>query len=157
MTKSLTTVLRHVIAGFHHVYVILDALDECAERDKLLYFIEDITNWKLGKLHIIATSRPDPVIRDCFEPRASNMINLQGDFLDADIQAYIRGSIGCDVQLCKWPKEIRGEMVTILMEGANGMYAIFLGFNIRIVIFLAGFVGFSVSWRCFASVERPIC
>jgi hypothetical protein len=43
------------------VYIVLDALDECAEQDDLLSFLHAITYWKLNILHILAAiaSRPD--------------------------------------------------------------------------------------------------
>ena len=121
MTTSLMKALRDILAGFHHAYILLDALDECAEQDKLLSFIRQVSDWKLGQLHILATSRPDPVIEACLASRVSDAINLQSAPVDADIQLHIRKCLQTDFRLSKWPLEVKKDIETSLMNGANGM------------------------------------
>ena len=121
MTTSLMKALRDILAGFHHAYILLDALDECAEQDKLLSFIEQVTDWKLGHVHILATSRPDPVIEGCLASRVSDAINLQRAPVDADIQVHIHKCLQTDFRLSKWPLEVKKDIETSLMNGANGM------------------------------------
>src|ERR1700727_936745 len=57
--KVLVEALREIVCGFQQTYIIVDALDECSEREKLLVLIEDIMGWKLSTLHILATSRKE--------------------------------------------------------------------------------------------------
>lgn len=109
------------MVGFRHTYIVLDALDECAEQNKLLSFIDEITDWRLGTLHILATSRPDRLIHGHLTSRLSDVINIQSAFVDADIRIYIRECLRSDFKLCRWPLEVKEEVEMSLMEGANGM------------------------------------
>ncbi len=47
---------------------ILDALDECKERQELLTDIDEIAGWKNRKLHMLATSRRENDIEESLEP-----------------------------------------------------------------------------------------
>jgi len=63
--KDLMTTLKDMLGGFQHVYLIMDALDECEDREQLLLLIQEITEWKLGTVHILATSRKERDMEDC--------------------------------------------------------------------------------------------
>ena len=39
---ALQLAMRNVIAGFEHTYILIDALDECVDGEKLLGWIGDI-------------------------------------------------------------------------------------------------------------------
>ncbi len=64
-TKSLMMMLSSVIEGFEHVYLFIDALDECpridstmgGERSDLMEKIYDISSWNKQCLHILTTSK----------------------------------------------------------------------------------------------------
>jgi hypothetical protein len=116
--KSLTKVLRSVLGGFCHAYIVLDALDECAEQDKLISFMEEIASWDLSQIHILATSRPDPVFEDRLK---SETIHLQSALMNADIQIHICERLQNDFRLSKWPLVVKKEIEARLMEGADGM------------------------------------
>jgi len=62
--------LKDVVVGFEHVYLITDALDECpklsGERGKLLDTLREIYGWKMGCMHILATSRREVDIQGFF-------------------------------------------------------------------------------------------
>jgi hypothetical protein len=45
-------------------YIVLDALDECTDREDLLTFICDLTNSKIDGLRIMATSRRERDIEE---------------------------------------------------------------------------------------------
>jgi hypothetical protein len=120
-TASLTTILRDILSGFHHAYIVLDALDECIEQDDLLSFLEEITGWGLGNLHILATSRPDQITRECLVSRITAAIDLQSAVVDADILTHVRERLQNDIRLRKWPLKVKDEIQVSLMEGAKGM------------------------------------
>jgi len=120
-TASLTKILRDMISGFRHTYIVLDALDECAEQRKLLAFIEGMTDWRLDGLHILVTSRPERMIHVCLDARVSDAIDIQSALVDADIGIYIRHNLQNDIQLCKYPPELKEVIEVTLMEGAKGM------------------------------------
>jgi hypothetical protein len=120
-TASITAILQGIITSFHHAYIVLDALDECIEQDDLLSFLEDVTDWGLDNLHILATSRPDHITRECLVSRITDAIDLQNALVDEDILTYVRERLQNDVRLRKWQPKVKDEIEMTLMEGAKGM------------------------------------
>ena len=118
---TLLTTLRHIIGGFQHAYIILDALDECTERGDLLTIIGEMVDWKLDNLHLLMTSRKERDIEDCLESQVSCQINIQQGVVDADIHIHICERLQNDTKLKKWPMKVQEEIETVLMEGAHGM------------------------------------
>jgi hypothetical protein len=119
--ESLMTSLKFILEGFQHVYVILDALDECGDRGQLLSLVEEITEWKHATLHILVTSRKERDIEDCLIPWVSAQINLHSALVDADIQTHVHERLRNDSKLKKWPKKVHVQIEAALMEGAQGM------------------------------------
>src|SRR5438034_5616284 len=66
-TERLVETLKEIIGDLDHVYIIIDALDECKERGELLLLLNNMTRWYEGKLRILATSRREKDIEDAFE------------------------------------------------------------------------------------------
>src|SRR5207248_5144261 len=89
-SDTLLTTLQQMIREFAETFVILDALDECKERQKLLQDIDDIAAWKMRKLHILATSRRENDIKESLEPLVNdkNVIYIQSALITDDIRAY---------------------------------------------------------------------
>src|ERR1700726_1702060 len=57
--QSLQSVLLTILESFGDIYIVLDALDECTKRNDVLKWIKEMTLWRKGKLHLLATSRPE--------------------------------------------------------------------------------------------------
>ncbi|CAG5158427.1 uncharacterized protein ALTATR162_LOCUS5073 [Alternaria atra] len=108
------------------VYVMLDALDECAQRTELMEMLETITGWQFRNMHLIVTSRQERDIESSLEGFVDvrNSICLQSDIVDKDIQQYVRQRLSDDKGLSKWGKDVflRQEIETALMEGSKGMF-----------------------------------
>jgi ankyrin repeat domain-containing protein 50 len=117
---SLMKVLREILSVFNHAYIILDALDECAERDDLLLFLRDITNWHLNT-HILVTSRCNAVILKFLVPRITHSINLGSAPVDTDIRLWVHEQLQEDNRLRRWAPDVKEEIEASLMKGANGM------------------------------------
>jgi hypothetical protein len=113
---ALLATLRHIIGGFRHAYIILDALDECTEREDLLAMIGEMVDWKLDNLHLLMTSRKERDIEDCLESQVSCQINIQQGVVDADIHIHICERLQNDTKLKKWPMKVQEEIETVLME-----------------------------------------
>jgi hypothetical protein len=64
--KELLETLRVILMNGGHTYIIIDAMDECLERDGLLDAIEKIDSWKMDKLRILTTSRMEGDIQELF-------------------------------------------------------------------------------------------
>ncbi len=102
-TAALTSAFRDLLEGFHHTFIILDALDECTEQDSLLGLIEEVVGWKLDKMHILATSRKEIVIKECLESLFVDQIDLHSALVDPDIGVLIRDRLRNDsggTQVC---------------------------------------------------------
>jgi hypothetical protein len=67
-TEGLALTLQHMLRGFNQTFIILDALDECKEREELLGLIESIVNWKLEMLHLLAASWKENDIKETLTP-----------------------------------------------------------------------------------------
>ena len=103
------------------LYIIVDALDECSERETLLSLIEEIVDWKLNTLHILATSRKERDIDDCLSSLVSNEINIQSTLVDADIRIHVHDKLRNDRKLKKWQASAQAEIEAALVGGAHGM------------------------------------
>lgn len=108
-------------------YIILDALDECIDRDELMSTIEIFSGWKLESLHFLVTSRKERDIQETLENLVdkSNILPLQSLVIEKDIQQYVRHRLSVDNKLKKWRRdpEISNEIEVALINGAHGMYA----------------------------------
>jgi hypothetical protein len=121
---TLLEVTQQALQEFSHVYIVIDALDECTQRLELLGILETIAGWRLQNLHLLMTSRKERDIETSVEGYVGDAICLQSDIVDTDIQRYIQQRLSDDKSLTKWSKdtEIRREIEAALMRGARGMY-----------------------------------
>ncbi len=125
-SDALLDVVQHMIQEFPQAYIILDALDECANEDALLTILETMAGWQLLNLRLLVTSRPEGDIEwslEGFVP-TQNMISLHTELFDEDIQKYVRERLSDDNSLPKWQRvpNIRREIEIAVTKGANGMY-----------------------------------
>ncbi|OQV10804.1 NACHT domain-containing protein isoform 2, partial [Cladophialophora immunda] len=119
---SIHSLLKKAMVRSGVKYIILDALDECIDREGLLPFIREVATSQLRDLHILATSRREKDIEDELSPVADHNINIQSAIVDEDIRIYIRDRIAIDARLKKWPVSVQNEIMTALMEKAGGMF-----------------------------------
>ena len=120
-TGSLQNTLQKILDGFNSVFIVLDALDECIEREKVLNWAESFLlqkNKNLG-LHIIITSRPEKEINDKFKNYPC--VDLVEESEGCDIVAYINDQLDQDSDLQEWDLETKEEIKSTLMNQADGM------------------------------------
>jgi hypothetical protein len=123
---ALLQVTREAAQEFTHVYVVLDALDECTQRLELMDMLETVAGWQLNNLHLLMTSRKERDIKRSLEGYVGeeDTICLQRDVVDKDIQRYVQHRLDVDKGLAKWNKDaaISQEVEDALMRGAHGMH-----------------------------------
>jgi len=105
MDELLDTVRVIAERSFHTVYIVLDALDECAEWDELLDYLERMGSWGIGHLHVLASSRPERALEERLTKgplKADNRVNVQSDRISDDIRTYIRGRLDTEPKLKRW-------------------------------------------------------
>lgn len=117
------SLLRDIMGRIESKYIILDALDECTDREDLLTFICTLVDSKLPGLRILATSRSERDIEERLRSIADHNINIQSAIVDGDIRVYIRDRLATDMKLKKWPPSVQDEITAVMMEKAGGMYA----------------------------------
>ena len=120
---DLQDTLGTILDGFSLTFIILDALDECTEREKLLNWIQTFIqeNDKNLGLHLIVTSRPEQEIEDKF--KSFDYLDLVKESENHDLVAYLDYQLQNDSDLQKWNSETQEQIKLKLMEQADGMYA----------------------------------
>ena len=96
--------LRCLIQRFHHVYIILDALDESPRngpREYVLDALEEMRNWSVQGLHLFVTSRDESDIRGSLDLSATQQVTMQNAGIDKDITDFISGRFDTDRRLRK--------------------------------------------------------
>ncbi|KAL3480824.1 ankyrin repeat-containing domain protein [Aspergillus californicus] len=124
---ELLETMRQLMHSYCDVYMVLDALDECSERDELLDILARFRDWSLNHLHILVSSRPERSIEEGISPHLSdngNKVEICGELIDEDIRHYIQGRLERDPKLKRWRKtpDVRGEIEHCLMSKAKGMF-----------------------------------
>ena len=108
------------IAQAEHVYIVLDALDECTDQESFLAFLRKLIDTN-GGLRILTTSRREKDIEDLLSTVADYNINIESAIVDRDISVYVHDRLAEDSRLRKWPSAVQKEITTTLMEQAGGM------------------------------------
>ncbi len=119
--EELGKALRKIVEAIPRSYIVLDALDECHERDKLLDFLKVMAAWKLDMLHVLVTGRQLADIDEALDGIGARRVALQSHDVDPDIETYVRTRLRVDTAL-KWPPSVQDEIEKRLTEGSDGMY-----------------------------------
>lgn len=90
--QALLKVLEHITQKSPLVYIVLDALNECAQRGDLMDMLEMIARLHFQNLRLLFTSRREWDIESSLEEIVDlqNWVCLQSDIVDEDIQRYVR-------------------------------------------------------------------
>lgn len=84
--------LRRPIQRFHHVYIVLDALDESPRlgaQEYVLHTIKMMQNWSFQGLHLLATSRDEPDIRMSLDLAPKQEVKMRNAGIQKDIANFI--------------------------------------------------------------------
>lgn len=115
-------------AYINDIFIVIDALDECPQRDyerkEALDLIEEMKSWSSTKLHLLVTSREETDIKERIVDFVTEPpISIQGSQVAADIDLYINDQLETNRKLKRLPQDLKAEIKKALVEGANGMYA----------------------------------
>ncbi len=101
----LTEYLRRLIQRFHHVYIVLDAIDESPRlgaRGHVLDTIEVMQKWSLPGLHLLVTSRDEPDVRNSLDLSLGQEVKMRNTGIDKDITDFISSQLHTNRRLQKW-------------------------------------------------------
>ena len=117
--------LRRMMASLEDIYIIIDALDECTEREQLLTGLEEMASWDDVSLHMLTTSRRETDIEEVLKLLSDerNRISIQSALVNADIRTYTHDRLQNDRKLRRWLKHpgVQLEIEDTLVEKAAGM------------------------------------
>lgn len=119
--ETLTLVLRQMLEGFDCTFILIDALDECTDRESLFAVLNGIMEYKIASLHLLTTSRDLTDIHESLHPLVTCHLPIQNAFVDDDIRALVLETLSNDVKLRKWPPDVQEEIENTLVKGAKGM------------------------------------
>jgi hypothetical protein len=120
--EQLQNVLRDILNGFSHAYIMIDALDECMERQKTLNWVNKLisdTNCKAANLHIVVTSRPERDISEVFAALDPHPIDV-GEANTKDIVEYLK--LQMESKFTKYDENTREKIMLELETHAEGSY-----------------------------------
>jgi hypothetical protein len=125
----------------------MDALDECTDGSELLDWIKEITSWKAGRLHILATSREDVDIKIGLMKLSPASICLGGDSVNADIATYLDSKLLPDPARKTW-RDYADTRNEVLTDGQfNSVVAATIGGGFRLEALNVGRSSTSASVR----------
>jgi archaellum biogenesis ATPase FlaH len=108
-----------ILEAFDDVYIVLDALDECAERKDLLKWIREITLMRKVKLHLLVTSRLEEDIAMHLRSLNTDHVYMDSEHVTGDIARYIDSILKEENQ---WSNDTKVIIKSTLLERARGMY-----------------------------------
>jgi hypothetical protein len=111
--------LKSLIETIPEPYIVLDALEECEDRDELLRLIREIHGF--SSLHLLATSRDELDIRDAMSSLDTLTVAMEEDLVQEDIRLHIQQTLYRGDQYQKWSQGAKEKVETALINGACGM------------------------------------
>lgn len=124
-TQDLEKLFKAFIESSEKTFIVLDALDECEDRQELLDFIETAIAWGLENLNVIVTSRKLKEFDDFFgdQLQGKNRLSIQNQRVDVDIHSFVHGKLQNDRRFRRWQRhpKVQEEIETRLMEKSGGM------------------------------------
>ncbi|KAE8372510.1 hypothetical protein BDV26DRAFT_297790 [Aspergillus bertholletiae] len=114
--------LRDALDAKMEVYLVIDALDECRDRDQLVQTLSTIQGWDLPYLHVLVTSRRHVEIEKGLQGRLTDQINLEPEMVEADIRLLTKQTVNRHWRLSQLRTETRDDIEQKMISKAQGMF-----------------------------------
>jgi hypothetical protein len=117
---NLESIFEKVTSSIDEVYLVVDGLDECENREELLATLSSLPSYnQSSSINLLVTSRPETDIDNAF----SGKPRLQIDHLvRSDISAYISWRLAHDEKLKRIKPDLKREIQEKLEAKGAGMY-----------------------------------
>lgn len=114
-----------VVSDTNKTFLIIDAFDECTEKDDALNTIIELFDRLSGKLNVLITSRPESYIEQSLhdldaESQCLTKVAARNAEADKDISDFVKARMQKDRKLRKWSSEA-DHIIDTLVGQANGM------------------------------------
>ena len=116
--EDLLAVFISCVSRSNRVFPILDALDECHERDELLDIINRAV---LGNVRLLVTSRREQDTAENLDNWIEAIVKVEDFLIDDDIRHHVQNFLERDKRLSRWPPSIKQEIEVALTNGNHGM------------------------------------
>ncbi|KAJ7855182.1 hypothetical protein B0H14DRAFT_3449196 [Mycena olivaceomarginata] len=116
--NNLLCILNDLLSDFTHIYIVLDALDECNEHDDLVQFITRLWDWTTSPLHLLFASQPREIFTEAF--KHVSLVTLTPDITHEDIQRFIDSELLPLSHLTRCMSA--NEIVEKVVKKSNGMF-----------------------------------
>ena len=125
--EELETLLVHVLdlmegPGSGSVTVVIDALDECNDREGLLQLLASLPERTGSNVKVFVTSRRETDIQRCFNEFPQ--VSLRESAVDDDVRKYLEHTINTSAAFRKLSDSLKEFIVTSLVSGSGGMYVL---------------------------------
>ena len=110
-----------MILEYNHVYIVIDALDECMEKPSILGSLSQILAQHNRRLHLLICSRWQMDIMKTISQMAVESISFRKSDLDSDLRAFIQHQVENRPNLSQRPSGVKEEITAVLLERADAM------------------------------------
>jgi ankyrin repeat domain-containing protein 50 len=119
LKETFLSIAKRTASEQHTTYVVVDALDECGDRETLMRVIAEIC--QSMSINFLTTSRQEEDISSALGERVTYAISIQTGSVDADINTHIQACLEKDSRLRKWDGETKKIVAERLTYKASGM------------------------------------
>ena len=119
--EALYEVLRQFISAFQKAYILIDALDESLDREKMMELVETIHGWGLEECHLLVTSRKELWIVESMILTNPMEVDMTQMPVDTDIEKYVDFHLHSSLELRRWSSDDKASIRHVLLEKAKGM------------------------------------
>ena len=118
--ESLLDVLKNeTSSGARRTHIVIDALDECTNREGLLDGLAKLYSLSDLRLNILVTSRKENDIKDAFKSLPS--LCIKDSDIAKDVELYVKSEIEKRKKLKEKTDAVKARISSTLVEGAKGM------------------------------------
>ena len=122
--KDLLLRLLSSLATSNEIFLLFDALDEVdrAEQEEMLFCLLSMKDLHLPQLHILVTSRSEPIIRESLK-RAEGWRSmlLTKETINQDVELCVKRTLGTHYRLSRCADETKELIMTTLTGESKGM------------------------------------
>jgi len=120
-TKLFVDTLVSTLDSSHRTFLIVDALDECSQKDEVMKIILRLARLESARVSILVSSREEREIREAFKSDFQN-ISLDTSGHNADIVHHIATTIYDETHFRRLDSTMREEVYNVLRFQGKGMY-----------------------------------
>ncbi|KAK5690627.1 hypothetical protein LTR97_012183 [Elasticomyces elasticus] len=125
LETALKQILTELCADMRHVYIVIDALDECPDhpdaRVAVYEALADLTN-SFAQLHVLFTSRWYPDIEHFVQNWRATASKISPAHVDTDIDSYVAHELETGIAFRGLEQRSKNLIATRLSENTAGMF-----------------------------------